>query len=277
MSGETQIAAISSSNSGSKIGALVHSPWAMVVVALAIRTVVLGFVYTSQLDPAQDHWNFGCEMGRVARSIATGQGFSSPYTIPTGPTALLPPVYPLLLAAIFKGLGIYTTGSALAILTLNNLFSSFTCLPVFLIARRIFGLRAAAWSGWIWAIFPYSIMLSNLWIWETVVTTFFMTLIVLATLHIEHSKSVLAWVLYGLLWGIAALTSPAVLATLPFLGAWAWLGIGARQQLYPCGGALSNCLFCLRDALDLALFDDLRTVCRIPRQPGIGNPCREQQ
>jgi 4-amino-4-deoxy-L-arabinose transferase-like glycosyltransferase len=199
------------------------SPWAMIVIALAIRLAVMGFVYTSQLDPAQDHWAFGCEMGRVARSIASGQGFSSPYTIPTGPTALLPPAYPFLLACVFKLFGIYTTSSALAILTLNNLFSSFTCLPIFLIARRIFGLRVAALAGWIWAFFPYSIILSDLWVWETVLTTLLMTSIVAATLYIERSINLLAWIGYGLLWGVAALTSPAVLAVLPFLGAWVWI------------------------------------------------------
>ena len=160
----------------------------MIVVALAVRLVVMIFVYTSQLDPAQDHWAFGCEMGRVARSIVTGQGFSSPYIEPTGPTALLPPVYPFLLACVFKLFGIYTAASALAILTLNNLFSAFTCLPIFLIGRRSFGAsRGCIWAGWIWAFFPYSMMLSNLWIWETTLTTLMLTLIVLATLHVEQS------------------------------------------------------------------------------------------
>src|ERR1039457_5685633 len=107
-----------------KSGTLFCSPFAMVVTALALRLVVMGFVYTSQLDPAQDHWAFGCEMGRVARSIVTGQGFSSPYTQPTGPTALLPPMYPLLLAGVFKLFGVYSVASAIAIPPLNNLFSS---------------------------------------------------------------------------------------------------------------------------------------------------------
>ena len=204
------------------IRTLLSSPFAMVAVALALRLVVMGFVYTTQLDPARDHWAFGSETGRVARSIVTGQGFSSPYTQPTGPTALLPPAYPFLLACVFKLFGIYTAASALAILTLNNLFSSFTCLPVFLIARRVFGLRVASWAGWIWAFFPYSVILSNLWVWETALTTLLLTLIVLATLQIERSASLIAWVGYGLLWGITALTSPATLSTLPFLGVWAW-------------------------------------------------------
>ena len=163
------------------------------------------------------------EMGRVARSIVTGQGFSSSYTQPTGPTALLPPVYPFLLACVFKLFGIYTTASALTILTLNNLFSSFTCLPIFLIARRVFGVRVASWAGWTWAFFPYSAILSNLFVWETTLTTLLLILIVLATLHIERSISLIAWVVYGLLWGFAALTGPAVLSALPFLAVWVWV------------------------------------------------------
>src|SRR5579864_5623384 len=133
------------------------SPWAMVAVALVVRLVVMAFAYSVQLDPARDHWVFGWETGRVARSIATGHGFSSPYSEPTGPTALIPPVYTYLLAGVFKVFGIYTTASALVSLTLNNLFSSLTCLPVFFIARRVFGNRVAVWAGWFWAFFPYSI------------------------------------------------------------------------------------------------------------------------
>jgi 4-amino-4-deoxy-L-arabinose transferase-like glycosyltransferase len=93
---------------------------------------------------------------------------------------------------------------------------------VFLIARRGFGVPAAVWAGWIWAFFPYSIALSNVVVWETSLTTLLLTLLVLFTLKLEHSNNLGAWVGYGLLWGATALTSPAVLATLPFLGAWIW-------------------------------------------------------
>ena len=205
-----------------KVRPFFSSPWAMLSVALVIRLVVMGFAYKIQLDPSRDHWVFGWETGRVARSIATGHGFSSPYPEPTGPTALIPPVYTYLVAGVFKLFGVYSVSSALAILTLNNLFSSLTCVPVFLIARRVFGVPAAVWAGWIWAFFPYSIALSNVVVWETSLTTLLLTLLVLLTLKLEHSKSLGAWVGYGLLWGASGLTSPAVLTTLPFLGAWIW-------------------------------------------------------
>lgn len=206
-----------------KIRPLFWSPWAMIFVALVLRLAVMGFVYKVQLDPSQDHWTFGWENGRVARSIVTGHGFSSPYPEPSGPTALMPPVYAYLLAGVFKLFGVYTKTSALAILTLNNLFSALTCLPIFLIARRAFGLRVAAWAGWSWAFFPYAMFLSNRWIWETMLTMLLLSLLVLMTLYLERSPSLLAWVGYGLLWGLAALSNPATLSTLPFLGAWIWL------------------------------------------------------
>jgi 4-amino-4-deoxy-L-arabinose transferase-like glycosyltransferase len=206
-----------------KVRPFFSPPWVMVVAALALRLVVMSFVYPMQLDPSRDHWAFGWETGRVARSIATGQGFSSPYSEPTGPTALIPPVYTYLVAGIFKLFGVYTASSALALLTLNNLFSSLTCLPVFLIARRAFGAQAAVWAGWTWALFPYSVALANTVVWETSLTTLLLTLLVLLTLSLEHSRHLKAWAGYGLLWGLTALTSPAVLSVLPLLGGWIWL------------------------------------------------------
>ena len=195
----------------------------MIVAALTIRLIVMAFTYTAFLDPALDHKAFGYETGRVARSIAMGRGFSSPYGEPTGPTALIPPAYTYLLAGVFKLFGVYTTASALAILALNNLFSSLTCLPVFLAARKVSGPQVAVWAGWIWALFPYSIALPNLAIWETTLTTLLLSLLLLATLHLDRSTRIIDWLGYGLLWGIAALTSPTTLSTLPFLGAWIWL------------------------------------------------------
>jgi 4-amino-4-deoxy-L-arabinose transferase-like glycosyltransferase len=206
-----------------KIGSWFWSPWAMMAAALAIRLVVMCFTYQIQLDPSRDHLAFGWETGRVARSIVSGMGFSSPYSVPTGPTALIPPVYPYLVAGVFKLFGIYTTSSALVLLLLNNLFSSFTCLPVFLIARRVLGLRVAALAGWTWVVFPYSIGLSNTVIWETSLTTLLLSTAVLATLHLENSNRPIDWIGYGLLWGFLGLTSPATLSVLPFLGAWIWV------------------------------------------------------
>ena len=205
----------------------------MVLVGLALRLGVMAFVYTDQLSPARDHFAFGFEMGRVARSIALGQGFSSPYPEPSGPTALVPPLYPYLLAGVFRLFGIYTVASALAMLTLNNVFSALTCLPVFYTARIVFGERPAVWAGWAWAFFPYAIGIPNIWIWETPLTTLLLSLLVLATFHLEGRGRLRSWLAYGLLWGVATMSSPAVLSVMPFL--WIWIWNRNRRRGTRCG------------------------------------------
>ncbi len=49
--------------------------------------------------------HLGGEYLCIARAIASGRGFSDPFGVETGPTAWMPPVYPVLLAALLKVFG----------------------------------------------------------------------------------------------------------------------------------------------------------------------------
>ena len=118
----------------------------MVATGLAIRLIVMSFLYTVQLDPRQENFRFGFETGRIARSIAQGEGFSSPLYVKTGPTAWMTPVYPYIIAGFFKVFGIYTRAAAFAILSFNALTSAVTCLPIFFFARKSFGTYVAKWE-----------------------------------------------------------------------------------------------------------------------------------
>jgi hypothetical protein len=192
----------------------------VVGIALALRLVVMSFLYTEQLDPQRDHWRFGYETGRIARSIVEGKGFSSPLFEDTGPTAWMTPVYPYLVAGVFKLFGIYTKSSALVLLSLNALISALTAVPIFLFARRSFGTRVARWSSWAWAFFPYGIYFPVERIWETWLATLLLGILFWMALELENAKPFWYWALYGFLWGVEALTSPSLLAVLPFLGVW---------------------------------------------------------
>jgi 4-amino-4-deoxy-L-arabinose transferase-like glycosyltransferase len=194
--------------------------WAT-VVAFIVRLVVVGFVYQTFLDPGRDHWEFAFETGKIARSIVTGHGFGNPYYgVNTGPTAEIAPVFPYLLAGIMAVFGIYTKASALVMLGLNSLFSALTCIPIFFLAKKSFGLREARWATWIWAFFPYAVYFSAVSMWDHALTALFLALLLLVAVYLEESTNLWAWAGFGLLWGMGALTCPVVLGTLPFLVAW---------------------------------------------------------
>ena len=201
-----------------------------VLVALALRLVVVSFTYTDHLNPRRDHWPFGYEAGRIARAVTTGRGFSDPFFAETGPSAIMGPVYPYLLAGVFKVFGVYTKASALAILSLGSLFSALTCVPIFLLARESFGERVGSWAPWAWAFFPYAIFFAAEKIWDTCLTTLFVSLLFVAALYLGRTARLAAWIGFGFLWGVAALTSPSALSLLPFLVGWACYRLHQRGQ-----------------------------------------------
>jgi len=206
------------------------SPVTMVFVALAVRLAATAFLYPGVLNPRLDHWAFGYETGRIARAIASGRGFSDPVIGQTGPTAWLAPVYPYLVAGIFKLFGIFTTASALALLFIDSLFSALTCIPIFLIARKTFDRETAIWAGWIWAFFPFAVYFSASFIWDTCLAALLLTILFLIALWLVQPRSRWAWAGFGALWGAAALTDPAVLSVFPFLVGWLLVRLRRHQR-----------------------------------------------
>jgi 4-amino-4-deoxy-L-arabinose transferase-like glycosyltransferase len=194
----------------------------MVLAALALRLIVVAFCYQDRLNPDRDYWRFAGETGRIARSIVQGKGFSSPLFGDTGPTAWMTPIYPYLVALSFSMFGVYSKASAISMLSLNSLFSALTCLPVYFMARRTFGERAASAAGWAWAFFPYAIYFPGNFIWSTVLTTFLLPLAFAIGLRLEDSRRVQDWILFGALSAVATLSDPISISVLPLVGLWMW-------------------------------------------------------
>ena len=80
----------------------------MVVVAFVFRLGLIVIGHTYRFRPDDNHFSFGWEMGSIGRSLALGQGFSNPFGESTGSTAWEPPLYPFLIAAVFRVFGVYT-------------------------------------------------------------------------------------------------------------------------------------------------------------------------
>lgn len=164
---------------------------------------------------------FQTETGHIAYSIASGKGFSSPFQRDSGPTAWLAPVYPYLLAGIFKVFGIYTLASFFAAVLLNILFSAGTCVPIFYAGKRIAGLGVASFAAWLWAFFPNAFIIPFEWIWDTSLSVLLVAAVLWATLELAESRRLRDWCLYGLLWGFLLLTNPAAALLFPLLLGWA--------------------------------------------------------
>ncbi len=182
--------------------------------------MVVGFVYRDFLVPGRDHWEFGYELGKIAYSIANGHGFSNPYWIGTGSTAMITPVFPYLMSSVFLLFGAYTKAAAVAILAFNSLVSALTCIPIFFLARRSFGQRTAIAAVWTWAFFPYAIYFSANSMWYHSLVALLLTLLLLIASYLETRTRLWMWAGFGFLWGLAALTTPVVLSVVPFLGGW---------------------------------------------------------
>ncbi len=192
-----------------------HQVLLMVLVALMVRLMVVLFGFHDQTDPSDHHAAFGWEMGWVARSIFQGHGFSSPFFPTTGATALVPPLFPYLVAWMFHLFGLYTAKAAFAILSINSLFSAMTCIPLYFSTRHALGEKAAVMAGWCWVVYPYAIYFSGARVWDYALTGLLFTTCFYFAQRLHRQKRLLGWLGFGLVYGVAALANPSVLTMFP--------------------------------------------------------------
>lgn len=193
--------------------------------ALAVRLLYITLAHTYRIRLSNDHFEFGWEMGRIARALATGHGYSDPFEGHTGPTAWTPPLYPLILAGVFKLFGVYTNASAWVILAINSIFSAATAPTVYQIARRSFrnspdAAKIALWSGWLWALYPAALQYAVKWVWDMTLTACLFAWVILFALKLRDESKTKRWLAFGSLWGLIALSNSSLLAFLPFCSLW---------------------------------------------------------
>ena len=218
---------------------IVGSVGFIVVIAFLVRTGFLYYYFRFIVQRVvRDYLPFGYEAGSVAAAIAQGRGFSSPLRmVQTGPTVWFTPIYPYLLAGVFKVFGIYSYTSNLVIRCINNAFSAFTCWPIYAIGAKAFGRKYGTAAAWIWVCFPMALFFSTVWVWDTALSTLMLTIIIAATLELRGSERLSSWISYGALWAAGAMVNATVLAVLPALALWAIWPL--RHQLAPAGKLLA--------------------------------------
>jgi hypothetical protein len=201
-----------------------------IFLTLSTLPLILTFALSLRLGYAWDYQHarsrqalsaipFLLEPGNIAASLARGKGFGDPFRADTGPTAWTTPVYPLLVAGLFRVFGIYTFPAYVAAILLNVLFSTLVCVPIFLAGKRIAGLGTAAIAAWLWAVFPNAIVFT-VSIWDVSLSALLAATILWATLALSESPNTREWLGYGFLWGLTLMTNATLSALLPFLLAW---------------------------------------------------------
>jgi len=218
---------------------IIYSPVYMVLFAFVLRVL---YTLTTRSYYFVGLWDL-FEPANLARSLAIGHGFSDPYVVSTGPSALIPPIYPWVASLAFRAFGVFSPGAGFVMVVFNSVFSALTCWTIFRIARRVFNETVAVWSGWLWAVSPFAVYYAVGWIWETSMSAFLLSLLFLLTLQMEHDDRLSTWAGYAVLWGIAGLTNTAELAWLPFSGCWIAYQLHRRGKRFLVPAVLSAVLF----------------------------------
>jgi hypothetical protein len=180
---------------------------AVLCVAFVGRSLVILYVLVGM--PAGWLFTRGVEMRLLAESLLRGQGFSSPFGINTGPTALIAPLYPLLVAMFFKLCGDATTATAFVIMALQMVVNVATIWLMILLASRFAGERTALCVGMFWACSLPLVWMPTIF-WETCFSTFAVTLFAALALCLRREAGWLTWMMWGVALGVAALMNPAL-------------------------------------------------------------------
>ncbi len=196
---------------------------------LIFLVAILSSAILAAVIPLVDPW--GNEAARIAASLANGQGFSSPWALRTGPSAWIPPVYPFLLAGIFRLFGVFSLASYWVATAVNIIVHAFTCVVLYWAAGESFDRRTGWYSAMALATFPllfHPLVLLHLigdflkhglfippnFIWYTHFSELAIVLLIWLTLRKSH------WAVYGAVWGIASLLNPTIITLAPAFLAW---------------------------------------------------------
>jgi 4-amino-4-deoxy-L-arabinose transferase-like glycosyltransferase len=216
------------------------SPRAVFLVALLVRLRVL-----SQLLP-ESAWRYFYqfnEPARIAWAVVSGFGFSSPWpNTPLAPTAQQPPVYPYLLAGVFRLAGAYTYVSLWVAVGLNAVLSALTAVLILQLGRKLFGAPTGILAAWVWSCWLYEAA-ASVRLWESSLSALLLAVGLLCLPKLVESDRISEQVLFGALAGLAALTNTTSFAV--FLFFWMWLWIGKRRRSALRKTVLTSIAVCL--------------------------------
>jgi hypothetical protein len=232
-------------------------------LALAMRSLVIWTVVMHY--PSRWLFTRGMEMGLLAQSLLAGRGLSSPFGGDTGPTAIVAPIYPLLIAGVFRIFGEYSLSSAIVILVAQTLVNLVTIWLIMWVSRKLFNQTSATIAGLIWACsLPLAWMPTILW--ETSLSCCLLVGLIAIVIKLREMPDLEAvrWIMLGGYCGIGALVNPALLLSLVGIVSWLVYVTRGKQSYRPLLSLLTFVLvfapWPLRNARVFHAFVPLRTT-----------------
>jgi len=186
------------------------------VVIVSYTTIhLLHFRFSS--PPFGEFYFWAGEAGSIASSIAQGKGFANPYPqMETGPSAWAAPLFPYLLAAVFRAVGTKTVAAAYLGIVLQCLLYAGTLWLLYRIVQRTFSTACARFATLIWLINPNRIGVTSKILSGVCLSILALLLAILALIHFKDNPTRRAAALAGLALGFAVLSLPVMVLALPF-------------------------------------------------------------
>lgn len=213
----------------------------LIIVGIAFLARLFTLWFAIVAFPHGWLYSRGIELGTLAHSLRSGRGLSSPFGGSTGPTALLGPGYPAIIAVLFGFFGSFSFAAAIAIMAMQLCFGVLTVFLMFHIAKRHFGTPTATLAAAFWALSLPALWMPTIF-WDSSLLTLLLIGSLALALRCEKRASLPLWLLIGAYSALSALVNPALLPTL--LAIMGWLAWNTRREplYWPTCGLL---LFCL--------------------------------
>jgi hypothetical protein len=212
----------------------------VVAVVFAIKLALGRAWFGVDLEAmAGNGFAFGFEVGHIAGNIAAGHGFTvSPDGQVFQPTAWVSPLYPLLLAGIFKLFGVYSLASAHAMLIANCAFQAGSAGLLYLLGVGFNGRAVGLAAAGIFLVNPNGWQFLA-WAWPSQLFAFLL-LLHFFTLLVSSSGALRGGGLAGASFALALMADGAAIAIAPVAIAYLFSVYAAKERRT----ALASALIC---------------------------------
>jgi 4-amino-4-deoxy-L-arabinose transferase-like glycosyltransferase len=224
--------------------------WLVWIIVIAVSSRLLSTLVLKSWEVG-DRREYGFRDGAIASSLASGHGFSWPANSQYNPnqapepTAWQPPVYPVIMAAVFKGFGIFTVTSKLILIIIQTIIAAASCFVIFLVGRKTFNDWVGLAAALMYAVYPPALHFTVQKIAVTNLIVLLLLLFINQILKVTESPGVKNSLITGAILGALLLCDPTMAAFLPFTLGWLLFNPYAERKIRIINIALVLSVLCL--------------------------------